>query len=76
MAGLNRCGSMAVDKEGRHTARGFEPASMIMDYIREERQRCAELVKLIRDDHAFLIQCIENGMWPDELEIDPLEDLM
>lgn len=75
---------MAVDKEGRHTARGFEPAGMIMDYITEERERCAELVELIRDNPEQLLKCIRSGVWPDEFvtpqsetsEPDDFEDLM
>lgn len=68
-------------------ARDFEPASIIMDYIHEERERCAGLIGLIRDETDFLLYCINAPYYPDEIDTarqrfgelapaDDFEDLM
>jgi hypothetical protein len=59
----------------------------ITSYIGEERERCAELVKLVRDDPDFLLYCITTPVHPNEIEDqrkrfeelkpeDDIEDLM
>lgn len=62
------------------SARTFEPASVIVDYIKEERKRCADLVELLSDKPERLLDCIKNGVWPDEIATlkidDDFEDLM
>lgn len=75
----------------RVSARDFEPASSVMDYIREERERCAALVELMDwstgDDKQFLLYCINAPWYPDEIDearkrfgelapADDFEDLM
>lgn len=48
------------------SARRFQPATVIVEFIEEERKRCADLARLIRDEPDQLIKCIESGVWPDE----------
>lgn len=68
-------------------ARDIEPARIIVDFINEERERCAALVDLIRDETAFLLYCINGPWYPDEIDearkrfgelapADDFEDLM
>lgn len=72
----------------RVPARDFEPASLIMDFIREERERCAALVAMCKPSETkFLLYCINAPWYPDEIDTarkrfgelapaDDFEDLM
>lgn len=68
-------------------ARDIEPARIIVDFINEERERCAALVDLIRDETSFLLYCINGPWYSDEIDearkrfgelapADDFEDLM
>jgi hypothetical protein len=35
---------------------------LIMDYVHEERARCASLAKALDNEQNFLIYCIENSV--------------
>lgn len=40
----------------------------ITHYIEEERQRCATLIGLIRDEPDFLLYCINAPVYPIEID--------
>jgi hypothetical protein len=44
------------------------PDKLIMDYVREEAERCAKLCEAIPDDIEFLVHCIRYSVQPSEIE--------
>jgi hypothetical protein len=44
------------------------PDKLTMEYIEEERERCAQLVMAMSHDHEFLIHCIRYSVQPSEVE--------
>lgn len=69
-------------------ARDIEPARIIVDFINDERQRCAALVASLKPSETeFLLYCINGPWYPDEIDearkrfgelapADDFEDLM